>query len=476
MADRRKNRDFEGNGKRKSQTGKKEGTRIPGKPEGKGAAELFRKEGRKVSGNQYGKPEETRVKGKPGKACEKGTGRQPGKPEGTGRKFAKPETGMVRKNSLCPVSHRCGGCQYLDIPYEEQLKKKQAQMQALLGRFCKVYPIKGMDNPFHYRNKVHAVFGHRKGEIISGVYEAGTHNLVPVESCMIEDEKADEIIGTIRGMLKSFKIKTFDEDTGYGLLRHVMIRRGFVTNEIMVVLVTASPVFPSKNNFVKALREKHPEITTIVQNINGRGTSMVLGDREHVLYGKGYIEDVLCGCRFRISPRSFYQVNPVQTEYLYGKAIELAGLTGKELVLDAYCGIGTIGMIASKQAKTVIGVELNSDAVKDAIQNAKMNGIKNIRFFCNDATKFMMQMAMAGDTVDVVLMDPPRSGSTEEFIRAVAAVKAKRVVYVSCGPDTLARDLEIFAKCGYRAQGAWPVDMFAFADHTECIVKLERMK
>ena len=243
-------------------------------------------------------------------------------------------------------------------------------MQALLGRFCKVYPIKGMDNPFHYRNKVHAVFGHRKGEIISGVYEAGTHNLVPVESCMIEDEKADEIIGTIRGMLKSFKIKTFDEDTGYGLLRHVLIRRGFVTNEIMVVLVTASPVFPSKNNFVKALREKHPEITTIVQNINGRGTSMVLGDREQILYGKGYIEDVLCGCRFRISPRSFYQVNPVQTEYLYGKAIELAGLTGKELVLDAYCGIGTIGMIASKQANTVIGVELNSDAVKDAIQNA----------------------------------------------------------------------------------------------------------
>lgn len=379
--------------------------------------------------------------------------------------------------TLCPHAKKCGGCQYQGISYEEQLKKKQKQEEKLLGRFGKVKPIKGMENPYHYRNKVHAVFDRdRRGNIISGTYEAKSHRVVPIESCMIEDEKSQEIIRTIRGMLKSFKIKTFDEDTGYGLLRHVMIRRGFVTNEIMVVLVTASPVFPSKNNFVKALREKHPEITTIVQNINGRGTSMVLGDREHILYGKGYIEDVLCGCRFRISPRSFYQVNPVQTEYLYGKAIELAGLTGKELVLDAYCGIGTIGMIAGKQAKTVIGVELNSDAVKDAIQNAKMNGIKNIRFFCNDATKFMMQMAMAGDTVDVVLMDPPRSGSTEEFIRAVAAVKAKRVVYVSCGPDTLARDLEIFAKCGYRAQGAWPVDMFAFVDHTECIVKLERMK
>lgn len=379
-----------------------------------------------------------------------------------------------RKKSLCPVSRRCGGCQHLDVPYEEQLKHKQMQMQKLLGQFCKVYPIKGMENPFHYRNKVHAVFGFRKGETISGVYEAGTHNLVPVESCMIEDKKADEIIGTIRGMLKSFKIRTYNEDTDYGLFRHVLIRRGFSTGEIMVVLVTASPVFPSKNNFVKALREKHPEITTVIQNINGRGTSMVLGDKEHVLYGKGFIEDELCGCRFRISSKSFYQVNPVQTEYLYGKAIELAGLTGKETVLDAYCGIGTIGIIASRHAKQVIGVELNADAVRDAIQNAKCNQISNIRFYCNDATKFMTQMAASGDTVDVVFMDPPRAGSTEEFMRAVAAVKAKKVVYVSCGPDTLARDLGVFRKLGYEAKGAYLVDMFPFTGHCESIVLLQR--
>lgn len=377
--------------------------------------------------------------------------------------------------SLCPVSHRCGGCQYLDKPYEEQLKMKQSQMQKLLGSYCKVYPIMGMENPFHYRNKVHAVFGHRKGEIISGVYEAGTHRIVPVETCMIEDEKADEIIGTIRYLLKSFKIKTFDEDTGYGLMRHALIRRGFTSGQIMVVLVTASPVFPSKNNFVKALRERHPEITTIVQNINGRGTSMVLGDKEHVLFGKGYIEDELCGCRFRISSKSFYQINPVQTEKLYAKAVELAGLTGKELVLDAYCGIGTIGIIASKHAKTVIGVELNSDAVKDAVQNAQCNGIKNIRFFCNDATRFMGQMATAGEQVDVVFMDPPRSGSTEDFIRAVAAVRAKKVVYVSCGPDTLARDLKVFKKFGYQAKEAWSVDMFPATEHTEVVTCLQRV-
>ena len=379
-----------------------------------------------------------------------------------------------KKKGLCPVAHRCGGCQYLDMPYAEQLQMKQSQMQKLLGNYCKVHGIKGMDDPFHYRNKVHAVFGYRKGEAISGVYEEKTHNIVPVETCMIEDQKADEIIGTIRGMLKSFKIRTYDEDTGYGLLRHVLVRRGFTSGQIMVVLVTASPVFPSKNNFVKALRQKHPEITTIVQNINNRGTSMVLGDKEHVLFGKGYIEDELCGCKFRISPKSFYQVNPVQTEYLYGKAIELAGLTGNEHVLDAYCGIGTIGIIAASKAKEVIGVELNADAVRDAVQNAKCNDVKNIRFYCNDATEFMMQMAASGDTVDVVLMDPPRAGSTEAFIKAVSAVKAKSVIYVSCGPDTLARDLGVFKKMGYQAEGAWPVDMFPQTGHVETVVLLSK--
>ena len=296
-----------------------------------------------------------------------------------------------------------------------------------------------------------------------------------MDSCQIEDQKADEIIVTIRSMLRSFKIRVFDEDTGYGLLRHVLIRRGFTTGEILVVLVTASPVFPSKNNFVKALREKHPEITTIVQNINGRSTSMVLGDKEHVLYGKGYIEDELCGLRFRISSRSFYQINSVQTEKLYGKAMELAGLTGKETVLDAYCGIGTIGLIASKHAGKVIGVELNQDAVRDAVQNAKKNGITNAQFFCNDAGRFMSHMAARGESADVVFMDPPRSGSTEEFIDSVALMQPKRVVYISCGPDTLARDLKVFAKHGYRAKEAWPVDLFGWTGHVETVCLLSKL-
>lgn len=380
-----------------------------------------------------------------------------------------------KKQSVCPVFSKCGGCQLLDMPYEKQLQKKKREVEALLKGICPVHSVEGMEEPLHYRNKVHAVFGYRKGETISGVYREGTHDIVPVESCLIEDQKADEIIGTIRGMLKSFKIRTYDEDTGYGLLRHVLVKRGFSTGEIMVVLVTASPVFPSKNNFVKALRERHPEITTIIQNINGRGTSMVLGEQEKVLYGKGYIEDVLCGFRFRISSKSFYQINPVQTEKLYQKAVELAGLTGKETVIDAYCGIGTIGIVASPKAGKVIGVELNPDAVRDARENAKRNQVKNIQFYNNDAGRFMVNMASRGETAQVVFMDPPRSGSTEEFIQAVAVMKPQRVVYVSCNPETLARDLKMFKKKGYQAEGAWGFDLFPQTLHVETVVLMSKV-
>ena len=384
--------------------------------------------------------------------------------------------GTRRSTSICPVLNLCGGCQLLDMEYAKQLDFKQKQVEELLKGLCPVKPIIGMKDPFHYRNKIHAVFDRdKKGNIISGIYEENTHHVVPVEKCLIENQKADEIIGTIRGMLKSFKIRTYDEDTGFGLLRHVLIRKGFSTGEIMVVLVTASPVFPSKNNFVKALREKHPEITTIVQNINGRGTSMVLGDKEHVLYGKGYIVDELCGCRFRISSKSFYQVNSVQTEILYEKALSLSGLTGRELVVDAYCGIGTIGIIASKAAGKVIGVELNQGAVRDAINNAKMNGIDNIRFYCNDAGRFLVNMAEQGENADVVIMDPPRSGSTEEFMDAVGKLGAGKVVYVSCNPETLARDVRYMKKLGYRAVEAWPVDMFPETDHVETVVLLSKL-
>lgn len=382
-----------------------------------------------------------------------------------------------KKNKIaaCKAAKKCGGCQYQGIPYEKQLQDKQKAVRQLMQPFCKTAGITGMKDPYHYRNKVHAVFARKKdGTIISGVYEEGTHRVVPVETCQIEDEKADAIINDIRGLLKSFKIKIYNEDTGYGLLRHVLIRRGFSTGEIMVVLVLGSPVMPSKNNFVKALRKLHPEITTVVLNVNDKRTSMVLGDRETTIYGKGYIEDVLCGLRFRISSKSFYQINPVQTEKLYGKAMELAGLSGTERVIDAYCGIGTIGMVAAKSAKEVIGVELNPDAVRDAVKNAKHNQMKNIRFYQEDAGRFMEKMAALGEKADVVFMDPPRSGSTEQFMKSVVTLAPKKIVYISCDPQTQARDLKYLTRYGYKAMGAYPYDMFPFTKHAENIVLLTK--
>lgn len=387
------------------------------------------------------------------------------------------ETKKNKNITTCPYAKKCGGCQYQGMDYAAQLKKKQKEMNKLLKDFGKPEPIIGMKDPLHYRNKVHAVFGRtRKGEIVSGTYEAGTHKIVNIDECMIEDEISQSIIRTIRGLLKSFKIRTYDEDTGYGLLRHVLVRRGFATGQVMAVLVLSSPILPSKNNFVKALRKEHPEITTVVLNVNDKKTSMVLGERDIVLYGKGYIEDILCGCTFRISPQSFYQVNPVQTERLYQTAMDYAELTGKERVIDAYCGIGTIGMVAAKKVREVIGVELNRNAVKDARINAKLNQIKNIAFYEGDAGRFMVSMAEEGEKADVVFMDPPRSGSDEAFLSSVIQLAPKRIVYVSCGPDTLARDLKYLARNGYQVRKMQPVDMFGFTEHCEMVVQLVKKR
>ena len=382
-----------------------------------------------------------------------------------------------RKEGSCPVFQKCGGCCYLDKSYEKQLKLKQQQVAALLKPYGKLEGIVGMEDPFYYRHKVHAVFGRdRKGKVIKGVYKEGTHILVPVEKCLLENEKAGEIITTIQKLLPSFKIKTYDEDTGYGLLRHVLVRVGHATGQIMVVLVLGSPILPSKNNFVKALRKEHPEITTVIVNVNDKKTSMVLGEKEQVIYGPGYIEDKLCGLTFKISPKSFYQVNPVQTEKLYKCALKYAGLTKKDKVLDAYCGTGTIGMIASKEAGQVIGVELNRDAVRDAVSGARKNGISNIKFYQADAGEFMVKLANEGQKVDVVLLDPPRSGSDEKFLSSLTKLAPERVVYVSCNPETLARDLKYLCGKGYRMVKGKAFDMFPMTGHVETVVLLSHKK
>ncbi|MBR2045121.1 MAG: 23S rRNA (uracil(1939)-C(5))-methyltransferase RlmD [Agathobacter sp.] len=384
---------------------------------------------------------------------------------------------MKKADNICPYAKKCGGCDYQGMDYKKQLETKEENVKKLLRDFVKVSPIVGMENPYHYRHKVHAVFDCvARGQVVAGVYKKNSHDVVDIESCQIEDQEADAIIREVKGLLKSFKIKTYDEDTGYGLLRHVLVRKGYHTGQIMVVLVLSSPILPSKNNFVKALRKNHPNISTVVINVNDKKTSMVLGERNITVYGKGFIEDELCGCTFRISPNSFYQVNPAQTELLYEKAIQCAKLTGKEKVIDAYCGTGTIGIIASKHAKEVLGVELNKDAIRDAITNAKRNERKNIRFVNDDAGKYMVSLAEEDEKVDVVIMDPPRSGSDEAFLSSVVKLSPKRVVYVSCGPDTLARDLKYLVKKGYKVEEATPFDLFPMTAHTEVVVALSRIK
>ena len=380
------------------------------------------------------------------------------------------------KGNGCTLYKACGGCQLQNLTYEEELQYKQVKCIRNLSRFGHVDEIIGMACPLHYRNKVQVAFGVQRGQIISGVYQSKSHRIVCVDNCMLEDETADAIIVSIRRLLPRFKLTPYNEDTGRGFLRHVLVKRGFATNEVMVVLVTPSNLFPKREAFLHELLRQHPEITTVIQSINCARTSLVLGKQELVLFGKGYIEDVLCGCRFRISARSFYQINPVQTEVLYGKAIEFAALTGSETVLDAYCGIGTIGLCAAGKAKRVIGVELNADAVRDAKQNAKLNNSANAQFYCADAGKFMVEAAKAHEKIDVVLMDPPRAGSDLPFLKSVVTLAPKKIVYVSCNVETLARDLGVLCKNGYRVEKMQPVDMFPHTGHVECVVLLSQRR
>lgn len=385
----------------------------------------------------------------------------------------KPSKDRVRPP--CPYYGKCGGCQLQHMSNEAQGKFKQSQVEELMSSYGKINNILTMNDPYFYRNKVHSTFAFTKGrKAIAGFYKENTHDVIDIDKCIIQDRKADEIIQTIKGLMKSFKMKPYDEDTNIGFLRHVLIKRGFATDQVMVVLVTSTKVFPGKNNYIKALREKHPEISTIIMNINNRKTSVVLGSEEVTLYGRGYIEDILCGVRFQISAKSFYQVNPLQTEILYNKAIEMAELTGDETVIDAYCGIGTIGLIVSSKVKNVIGVELNSDAVKDAIKNAKNNNIKNAYFHNEDAGEFMVKLANENKKIDLVIMDPPRAGSDENFLSSLVKLSPEKVVYISCNPITQERDMRYMVKNGYVVKEIQPVDMFPQTNHVECVVLMSK--
>ena len=379
-------------------------------------------------------------------------------------------------NPICKYKDKCGSCCYMGVPYTRQLEIKQNELQNLLKEYGKVPPVIGMDNPYHYRNKVQWAFGTgKKNNTVCGIYESNSHSLLNIDSCLIEDETADSIIRTVAGMLPRYKLAPYDERKCSGFLRHVMVRRSAATGEVMLILVAAESNFKAQKPFVNELLSLHPEITTIIFNVNDKFTPVVLGRNVKTLYGKGYIEDELLGLRFRLSPGAFYQVNSIQTEELYSLVLEYAGLNADDTVLDAYCGTGTIGLCVSGHVKQVIGVEINKSAYCDAIINAKINGVKNCRFINEDATKYMQSVSGTKGIFDTVIMDPPRSGSTPEFINALFSISPKKIIYVSCNPESLARDLKLLSK-QYSVRKIQAVDMFPHTSHVETVVLMSQNK
>lgn len=378
-------------------------------------------------------------------------------------------------NTCVNYEKKCGGCPLLALPYREQLAKKQARLQELLGGFAPVKAVQGMAEPLHYRNKAIASFATQRGKLVCGLYAEGTHRVLPGADCLLQEEILNKTLAAVLDAARACRWTAYDEDRGTGLLRHTVLRSS-CSAKVLVTLVTPGPDLPGSKNFCTALRKKAPWVVSIVQNINPTRSSAVLGSREKTLYGPGFVLDTLCGTQFAISSRSFYQVNRTQTEVLYKKALELAKLTGRETVIDAYCGIGTIGLCAAPLAKQVIGVERNPAAVKDAAANARRNKIANARFVCADATEWMAAAAGEGLHPDVVFLDPPRAGSTPECITAVNKMKPRRVVYVSCDPETLARDVAAFTRLGWRAAKFCPVDLFPQTKHVETVVLLSHKK
>lgn len=373
----------------------------------------------------------------------------------------------------CRCFKRCGGCQ-LDMSYAEQLEWKQAKAERMLSKFCPVSAIIGMDKPYNYRNKVQTVYGFSSGRLSSGIFQSSKKTIMFTNDCMLEDKRAEKIVGAVKKLMVSFRIKPYDLKTGQGLLKHTLIRTSANTGEIMLVLVTSSPIFPAKKNFVKAMLKECPEITSIVQNVCTNRVPLTLGERNIVMYGKGYITDEICGLKFKISPQSFYQVNPVQTQTLYNKALEMADIKSGDKVFDAYCGTGTIGMLCADKGANVVGAEINKQAYKDAIENAALNGIANINFVNADAKDFMTELTLSGEKFDVIILDPPRAGTDPEFVKSAAAMSPEKIIYISCKIETLERDLKLFKKSGYKAEFIQPVDMFPHTVGIETAVILRR--
>ena len=376
----------------------------------------------------------------------------------------------------CGVCTACGGCQLQQLSYLAQLEFKTKKVADAFRRQnlenIEVLPCISAENPYEYRNKIQVPISRDPhGHIVSGFYRSGTHKIIPIDKCWIEDPKASKIISELKNLMKEFRYSPYDEDTRAGLIRHVLIRTSYHYDEVMVTLVTNQDEFRGKNNFVKEWVKRCPNIKSLIQNINTRDTNVILGEKERTLYGPSVIKDSILGVDFLISSKSFFQVNPVQVEKLYGKALEFANLSKDENVLDAYCGIGTISLCASKYCKKVTGVEIVREAIVDAKKNAKLNKISNAEFLLGDAGEIFEKLTAQGEKYSTVFVDPPRKGLDQKFIDTLLRLKPEKVVYVSCEPETLARDVKLLSE-KYEVHTVQPVDMFPMTFHVETVVSL----
>jgi 23S rRNA (uracil1939-C5)-methyltransferase len=386
-----------------------------------------------------------------------------------------------RIQAPCPIYQQCGGCQLQHLEYSEQLVQKEKQVRDNLQRIAgldlqkvKIHPTLGMDNPWRYRNKAQVPIGEEEGGLIGGFFRQGTHDIIDMEECLIQHEQNDQVIQKVKEIANGLEIRAYQEKENQGLLRHVVVKYAFTTNEMMIVLITNGETIPRSDQLISQLTEAFPNLKSVVQNINTKKTNVIFGDKTKLLWGEEYIHDYIGDIRFAISAKSFYQVNPIQTKMLYEKALEYAAITGGETVIDAYCGIGTISLFLAQKAKQVLGVEIVPEAIADAKRNARLNGIENAEFAVGEAEKVIPWWKTQGILADVIVVDPPRKGCEESLLQTIIEMGPKRVVYVSCNPSTLARDIKILEAGGFETLEVQPVDMFPHTSHVECCSLLVR--
>ncbi|WP_033580827.1 23S rRNA (uracil(1939)-C(5))-methyltransferase RlmD [Priestia aryabhattai] len=384
-----------------------------------------------------------------------------------------------RVEAPCPVYKQCGGCQLQHVSYEGQLQFKQKQVKDVMARIghlpdVPVHSTLGMNDPWRYRNKAQVPVAEREGGLVAGFYQQRSHDIINMDACLIQQQANDDVVQAVKSICEKHGVSAYQEQKHKGSLRHIMARYGLVTGEIMVVIVTRTAELPNKKRIIEDIIEAVPNVKSIVQNVNSKRTNVILGNQTHVLWGEEYIYDYIGDVKFAISAKSFYQVNPEQTKVLYDKALEYADLTGEETVIDAYCGIGTISLFLAQKAKKVYGVEIVPEAIEDAKRNAELNGIHNAEFAVGEAEVVIPNWYKQGIKADVIVVDPPRKGCDEALLNTIIDMKPKKIVYVSCGPATLARDLAILEKGGYETVEVQPVDMFPHTTHVENVAVLVR--